>query len=232
MLSRSHDLLLVTDKYPNSDPVELLTGFERPPLHPIRLVGDAHDLRRSRVTVFFRLLLAIPHLVWLTLWTLLAVLVVIAQWFVAILRGRPAAPLHRFLPRVTPAHSFHVSAFLLLVANPFPGFVGGPGYPLDVDLPAPGRQNRWQTGFRVFLAVPAFILGSCLANALGAAAVLTWFAALARGSAPWGLRNLSAYAIRYQAQLNGYLFLLTDVYPNAGPLEGAAADVPLHAEAV
>ena len=33
---------------------------ERPPLHPVRVVGDPYDLRRSRVTVFFRLPLSIP----------------------------------------------------------------------------------------------------------------------------------------------------------------------------
>ena len=53
------------------------------------------------------------------------------------------------------------------------------------------------------------------------AAILTWFVALATGSAPWGLRNLSAYALRYGAQLNAYVFLLTDGYPHASPLEGA-----------
>ena len=61
-------LLLVTDRYPNADPTAMLEGVERPPQHPVHLVGDAHDLRRSRVTVFFRLLLALPHLIWLALW--------------------------------------------------------------------------------------------------------------------------------------------------------------------
>ena len=38
------------------------------PAHPVTLVQD-DDGRRSRLTVFFRLLLAIPHFVWLALWT-------------------------------------------------------------------------------------------------------------------------------------------------------------------
>jgi hypothetical protein len=29
-----------------------------------------------------------------------------------------------------------------------------------------------------------------------------------------------AYALRYFAQTNAYLYLLTDVYPHASPLEG------------
>ena len=41
-----------------------------------------------------------------------------------------------------------------------------------------------------------------------------------RGSAPSGLRNLSAYALRYGARVNGYILLLTDAYPHASPLEG------------
>ena len=35
--------------------------------HPVRITID-DDLRRSRLTVFFRLLLVIPHVVWLYLW--------------------------------------------------------------------------------------------------------------------------------------------------------------------
>ena len=66
---------------------------------------------------------------------------------------------------------------------------------------------------------------SVLGWSLGVAAVLTWFAALVTGSAPWGLRNLSAYALRYAAQLNAYLYLLTDAYPHASPLEGDGTPV-------
>jgi hypothetical protein len=76
----------------------------------------------------------------------------------------------------------------------------------------------------VFLAVPALVVNSALGSTLFLAAVFTWFVALVRGSAPWGLRNLSAYALRYSAQLYAYVFLLTDAYPHASPLEGAPPD--------
>ena len=136
-------------------------------------------------------------------------------------RGVPADPLFRFLSRFV-RYQLHVYAFLYLTANPFPGFTGEPGrYPLDLELPARGRQNRWKTGFRILLAVPAFIVDSALGWALIVAAVFTWFVALVRGAAPWGLRNLSAYALRYGAQVNAYTLLLTDAYPHASPLEGA-----------
>jgi hypothetical protein len=217
-------VLLLTDRYPDADPTAMLAGVERPPLHPVHLLGDAHDLRRSRVTVFFRLLLTLPHLVWLALWSIAAIVVAILNWFVTLFAGTPSRPFHGFLSRYV-RYTLHVNAFLYLTANPFPGFTGEAGiYPLDLELPERARQNRWKTGFRVFLAVPALVVNSALGSTLFLAAVFTWFVALVRGSAPWGLRNLSAYALRYSAQLYAYVFLLTDAYPHASPLEGAPPD--------
>ncbi|HKC77723.1 MAG TPA: DUF4389 domain-containing protein, partial [Gaiellaceae bacterium] len=177
-------LLLVTDRYPNADPTEMLVEVtDRPPRHPVRVVGDPYDLRRSRVTVFFRLLLSLPHILWLVLWGIVAFLASIAQWFVTLLRGVPAGGLHRFLTRYV-RYRLHVTAFLMLVGNPFPGFAGLEGsYPLDLEVEGPRPQNRWKTGFRIVLAIPAVLVNAALGGALFASAVLTWFYALAKGSA-------------------------------------------------
>jgi hypothetical protein len=215
-------LLLVTDRYPDADPTAMLDDVERPPEHVVRLVGDADDLRFSRLTVFFRLPLAVPHIVWLLLWGIVTFVAVILNWFVTLFRGTPASRLHAFVSRYV-RYQLHVYAFLYLVANPFPGFDGAPGrYPIDLVVPEPERQSRWKTGFRIVLAIPALIVGTALGYGLAVAAILTWFVALFRGAAPWGLRNYSAYSLRYQAQTNAYLALLTDAYPHASPLEGEA----------
>lgn len=214
-------LLLVTPRYPNSDPHAMLDGLEPPPLHPVRLEGDSLDLRRSRVTVLFRLPLLIPLLVWALLWGIAFWVAVILQWFVLLFAGRPARAFHRFNTRFV-RYVFHVSAFGSLAANPFPGFTGRPGiYPLDLVLPEPARQSRWKTLFRLFLALPALILSGGLGGVLFVDAVLTWFYALVTGRAPEGLRNLSAWALRYGGQVNAYFYLLTGVYPHSSPLEGA-----------
>jgi hypothetical protein len=75
-------------------------------------------------------------------------------------------------------------------------------------------------GFRIILAVPAVLVSFALGGVLWIVSVLLWFVSLATGHAVLGLRNLGAYALRYQAQVNAYLFLLTDRYPHASPLEG------------
>jgi uncharacterized membrane protein YfbV (UPF0208 family) len=222
-------VLLVTDRYPDSDPAEPRTPHP-PPAHPIAIDLD-DDQRRSRFTVLFRLLLALPHLVWLGLWTIAAFLTLIVNWFVTLLAGRSPDALHRFLGAYV-RYDVHVLAFLFLVANPFPGFTGRPEtYPVDLRIDPRERQNRWITGFRLFLAIPAFLVTVGLEIALFVAAVLGWFAALATGRMPRGLRNLGAFVLRYSAQTNGYFYLLTDRYPYSGPLAAAeeepAPAVPL-----
>lgn len=207
-------LLLLTDRYPNSDPEALGPAWSLNE-HPVRL-ELADDLRRSRLTVLFRLLLSLPHLVWLLLWTVPAALAALANGTVALVLGRSAGPLHRFLAAYV-RYAAHVSAFLFLVANPFPGFVGAPGYPVDIAIDPPSPQRRAITFFRLLLVLPAFLLSAGLGGALFVVGILGWFAGLLTGRMPEGLRNLGAIAIRYSAQTSAYGAVLTDRYPYASP---------------
>jgi hypothetical protein len=212
-------LFLLTDRYPNADP-------ERPPAAAPEKRRAVHlrvedDLRRSRLTVFFRFLLFLPHLVWLLLWTVVALLAAIASWFATLGTGRSPARLHRFLAAYV-RYIVHVYAYLFLVANPFPGFVGAPGtYPLEVEIAGPEPQSRWKTGFRLVLALPALLISGTLNGALILVAFFGWFVALALGRMPQSYRNLGAWALRYAAETDAYLYLLTDTYPYGGPWEFA-----------
>ena len=213
-------VLLVTPVYPSSNPT-LPAGAGGLGVHPVRLVVD-DDRRRSRLTTFFRLFLLVPHFVWFLLWWVLTVVVSVGQWAFTLVAGRPATPLFRFLAAWT-RYQTHVFAFGTLVANPFPGFTGTLRYPVDVVFDPPSRQRRLVTAFRGLLAIPAYIVSSALGWLLYAAAIGGWFAALALGRMPQGLRDAGAHAIRYAAQLNGYVLFLTDRYPFSGP---PSLDVP------
>ena len=104
--------------------------------HPVRLL-ITDDLQRSRLTVFFRWLLSIPHFIWLTLWGIVTMLLAaIVNWLATSILGRPPAWLHGFLAAyVKYATQFH--AYLHLAANPYPSFDGTPGYPIDVEIAPP-----------------------------------------------------------------------------------------------
>lgn len=220
---------LVTGRYPRSNPELLGPAWSLPP-HEVRLELD-DDGRRSRLTVLFRLLLALPHLVWLTLWSVPAVVAVLVNWLVLLVRGRPARPLHRFLSAFV-RYSAHVLSFLFVVTNPFPGFTGAAGYPLDVTLPPPGPQRRWKALLRLVLAVPALVVAGAYSYVLYVVGLLSWFVALVRGRMPSGLRNAGAVSVRYIAQTYAYLFLLTEQYPYASPAlrEPPEPEPPVEAE--
>src|SRR3954468_14934581 len=175
--------------------------------HPVRLTST-DDLDRSRLTVLFRLLLAIPHLIWLVLWGAVTFFVALANWLATLLGPQSPDSLHEFLSRFA-RYEIHVTAYASLTANPFPGFLGKPGtYPIDVEFAPPAPQNRWKTGFRIILAIPALLMSGALtggsgsggrsgygggAGVLWVSAFLGWFAALATGRMPRQLRDANLY---------------------------------------
>lgn len=180
--------------------------------HPIRLVVT-DDLQRNRLTVFFRLILAIPHVIWLTLWGIVAMLVAIANWFATLVKGECPEGLHDFLATYL-RYQTQVYAYILLIADPFPGFGGQPGYPVEIEVAPPQPQNRWTVGFRIFLAIPAFIIAGIFGYLNRILAVFSWFVALVLGRVPEGLRNVAAFALRFEQQTAGYTLLLTGRYPS------------------
>jgi Domain of unknown function (DUF4389) len=210
-------LLLVTDRYPNSDPLAALDDLPTRAEDPIKLdVED--DRKRGRATTFFRLLLALPHVAWLFVWGIAAYGAAIASWFVQVVAGRPSEGLHRFIATWL-RYGTHVYAYVYLLADPYPKFDGRAGaYPVELSVAEPQRQDRLTVAFRLVLAIPAFLISSAYAGVALVAVVLGWFAVLVRGEVPLGLRNAMALWLRYNQQLLGYVLLLTERYPYSGPV--------------
>jgi len=186
---------------------------ERAPWHPVRLRVD-DDLPRSRLTVGIRLLLAVPHLVWLLLWSYAMFPLVLFLWLAALFAGRLEEDAHRLVGRWVRYH-VHLNAYLYLLANPYPRFFGRlHQYPIDLELEDAEPQRRWTVVFRLVLAIPALIFSGVLGTIVFVVGLLGWFASLALARMPRGLRDLGAYCVRYQAQAWAYSLLLTPRYPS------------------
>jgi hypothetical protein len=170
--------------------------------------------------VAFRLILGIPHFLWVTIWQYVFLAVVVWAWLVALIFGRLEDDLHSFMTRYV-RYTTHVYAYGCLLAEPYPKFRGYPGYPVDVEIDGPERQSRWVTGFRLVLAIPALIFSMVLMSVLQVVAIAAWFVALATGRVPRGMRDLGAYCLRFNTQTSAYLCLLTERYPSLA--SGAAA---------
>jgi Domain of unknown function (DUF4389) len=157
--------------------------------------------------------------VWFAGWTVAAAAAVLVQWPFMLVAGRAAVPLHRFVTRYL-NYWTHLQAYLYLLANPFPRFLGRPGrYPVDLVVPAPAAQPRWKTLLRPVLAVPAWVFAQVLVRVAEIVAVAGWFVCLTLGRMPRGMRDLGAYCLRYGQQTEAYLLLLTDRYPSLATAE-------------
>ena len=163
--------------------------------------------------MFFRLILVLPHLIWLSLWGIVVFFAVIGSWFATLFAGQTPLGLHNFIAQYL-RYSVQVYGYLLFLADPYPGFLGDRAYAADLEIDPPAPQNRWITGFRIILAIPAVIVADVLGYLMWVVAIIAWFACLFTGAMPLGLRNLTAWIVRFTAQTHAYLALLTDRYPS------------------
>jgi hypothetical protein len=185
---------------------------EPPRPHPVRLLND-DDLRRTRLTVLVRWLLAYPHFIWLGLYTLVAVIVAFANWIVTLIKGRSPQRMHRWLVRYL-RYTVYVYSYIYVLANPYPPFHGGErSYPVDLAVEGNDPQRRLVTAFRIVLVIPAFVLAWVLSQVLLVIGLLNWLIAIFIGRVPRGMAQLGLYCLRYQTQTYAYLVVVMDRYP-------------------
>ena len=68
--------------------------------------------------------------------------------------------------------------------------------------------------FRLLLAIPALLLCYVFRLVNQIIAFLGWFYCLFTGHMHQGMRDISAWLLRYELQTYGYMFLLTGRYPS------------------
>jgi Domain of unknown function (DUF4389) len=182
--------------------------------------------RQRRVTVLFRLLLAIPQLIVLYVLSLVAELVAIVGWFAALFTGRLPAGLADFLTSWL-RWSARVGSYLALLTDSYPPFeMADADYPVRVSV-TPGRLNRLAVLFRIILALPVAVLVVVLGYGSVIIGFVTWLIVLITGTMPVPLYQAIAAVTRYGIRYYGYFFLLSGTYP--GGLFGDPADTDVAA---
>jgi len=181
--------------------------------YPVTFEADYVE-RRDRLTVFFRLILAIPLAIWLYVYAIVAYLAVVIAWFAIVITGSYprglynfAAGFTRFLARFT--------AYTVLLCDSYPSFGGSdvPAYPVRMQFEPLGRYSRLKTFFRIILAIPILILRYVMNLMLEIGAIGAWFVIVITGKMPRGLFDLMVLANSYMARSDSYIALLTETYP-------------------
>ena len=177
------------------------------------LIAVAEPAAQRRVTVLFRLILAIPHYVALCALGFAATVVAFIGWLAALVTGRLPGFAVTYLSGYLRWYS-RVGAYLLLLTDEYPPFAfHGVTYPVRLTV-EPGKLNRLTVLFRVVLAIPAGIVSMLLTSGFTTiVTVIAWLTALVAGRLPESLHQALAAVLRYIVRYYGYVYLLTDSYP-------------------
>jgi hypothetical protein len=168
---------------------------------------------QNRLTVAFRIILAIPQLIVLYILFIAFFVVMVIGWFAALFTGRLPEWAHTFLGGVI-RWSTRVGAYLFLLTDSYPPFsLDDVEYPVRPILPGRGPLNRVAVFFRIILAIPAFVFSEIVLNGLTFPLLFfMWIAILFRGSMPPALYDAYAALLRYQTRLVSWFSMLTSEY--------------------
>jgi|SRR5271168_1943672 hypothetical protein len=88
--------------------------------YPVTFEAD-YVQPRSRLTAFFRLLLAIPLAIWFYIYALVAWIIVVIAWFAIVITGRYPEGLYEFVAGFT-RFSARFTAYVALLDDRYPPF--------------------------------------------------------------------------------------------------------------
>jgi len=185
----------------------------------------APPARQRRVTVFFRLLMVIPHYFVLGLLGIAALVVAFIGWWGALFTGQLPEFAADFLAGYYRWYT-RVQAYQLLLTDVYPPFTldDDPAYPVRIAVPSRERLNRLAVLFRFILVIPASLLGALVLYGATIVAFVAWLITLFTGKLPGGLHLAYTAVVRYLLRINCYFYMLTPTYP--GGLFGDSPAVP------
>jgi hypothetical protein len=182
--------------------------------YPVTFEADYLE-RRSRLTTLLRLILIIPLVIVLYLFSIIAVLAIVIAWFAIVLSGRYPSGLYEFVAGFNRFFA-RVTAYGSLLTDAYPPFGVGSdrSYPIRMEFSGPlERYSRWKTLLRIVLAIPIVIMRYVMGLLLEIGAFAAWVVIIVTGRMPRGLFDVMVLANSYTARSDAYLYLLTETYP-------------------
>ncbi len=201
--------------------------------YPVSVTVEPALTNRNRLTTAFRLILAIPHIILVGgvgiglasrsgstatvggeggILGAVAVFLAIVSWFTIVFGGTHIVGIRQFTAFYM-RWRVRALAYLMLLEDAYPPF-GDATYPASLEIVDPaGPRNRVTVFFRLFLAIPHFIVlafvlfGWCLTT------IVAWFLILFTGAYPEGLYPFGVGALRWALRVEAYLLLMVDEYP-------------------
>lgn len=204
--------------------------------YPVTVSVEPAIANRNRLTTFFRLILAIPHIILVGgagiglaggssrndstatsfgeggLLGAVAGFLSIISWFTIVFAGIHIVGIRQFCGFYLRWRT-RASAYLMLLEDSYPPFGDAP-YPTAVDIiDPPGPRDRLTVFFRLILVFPHFIVLFFIFIAWSLTTILAWFVILFTAAYPRGMYDFSVGVLRWMTRVEAYLLLLVDEYP-------------------
>lgn len=191
-----------------------MTVGQVPASYPVQFDVDYPEAERNRLTVAFRVVLAIPALIVLWVINTTRALLFLPPLLLILFRNKYPRwwfdwnlQLLRFENRVV--------AYLLLLRDEYPSTDEEQSVHLDIGYPdVAGELNRGLPLVKWLLAIPHYVVLAVLGIAVTVTVVVGWFIVLFTGRLPRGLFDFTVGVLRWSNRVTGYAYILvTDVYP-------------------
>ena len=168
---------------------------------------------QNRVTVLFRIFMAIPQIIVLYFLFIAAFFVAVIGWFAALFTGRLPQWAYTYLGGLI-RWSTRVGAYLFLLTDEYPPFsFEDKAYPVRPVLPENGPLNRLTVLFRIFIAIPAGVFYQIVQNGLTfPLLIVVWFIVLFTGRMPVSLYPTYMALLRYEVRFHAWFSMITSEY--------------------
>ncbi|MGO9750480.1 MAG: DUF4389 domain-containing protein [Solirubrobacteraceae bacterium] len=174
--------------------------------------------RRSRLTTFFRYILAIPQFFFAMFYLIGFFVVLVISWFALLFTARWPAGMYSFAGGFL-RYEARLNAYLSLGVDQYPPFSGAEddSYPVRVRIDPPlDHYSRLKVLFRGIYAILALIIRYALGIVMGAVAFLSWFAIVITGRQPASLQNALNFCMSYTVRADALMWYITETYPPFG----------------
>ena len=169
--------------------------------------------KHSRLSVFFRPLLAIPHVIVGGLWGFFVNFLTFFQWIRILFTGSRSEGIwnkqNRWLTYATRVKSYQSYLF-----DAYPAFGSVPNSePVTHTFVFTKDAKRLSAFFRFLIAIPAYFVLFFFSIGAGFISFIAWFALIFVGRYPAGMFEFVLRYRRFSARLSSYLMYMTDDYP-------------------
>ena len=167
----------------------------------------------SRLLIFVKWLLAIPHLFILYALSIFTSILVLFAFFAILFTKKFPRGMFDFVVNIGRWNA-NASAYVGLLRDEYPPFSWDAGeYPVRYEVDYPDELNRWLPLVKWLLVIPHFFVLIFLGLAVAVVQIIAWFAILFTGKFPRGMFDFVVSVTRWGYRVNAYLYLQRDEYP-------------------